>query len=351
MENKIHLHFRWVHLVGYLLLFLGDLGAFFVLRSYFLLMTAVVIVLVGILSVYGMLYLAGNLQVRLYIYGQNIVPGDELELQVRLAHRARYFALNCMLAMEAENVFRESQSLWEISMPVQPGGVSKAVLPLKAEYLGKYHIRCKEGKLRDLLGIVEAVIPAESYCEITVLPDISGENGVDTSGFLSGMSESEESREKGHDFSEVYDIREYIPGDKLRDIHWKISAKQGELMVKERISVSGSQMVLRIALSQEKDISERLLQSAGNVAASFAGQNLPVCLLIWNGHRYAFDAFQCSDIEELRRALALILAMPLSVRLNDQQTVYLKNSYPFLRTYLSIENEDSGIQVVMRENG
>ena len=52
MENKIHLQFRWVHLVGYLLLFLGDLGAFFVLRSYFLLMTAVVIVLVGILSVY-----------------------------------------------------------------------------------------------------------------------------------------------------------------------------------------------------------------------------------------------------------------------------------------------------------
>ena len=351
MENKIHLHFRWVHLVGYLLLFLGDLGAFFVLRSYFLLMTAVVIVLVGILSVYGMFYLAGNQQVRLYIYGQNVVLGDETELQVSLLHRVRYFALNCMLAMEAENVFRESKSLWEISMPVQPGGVSKAVLPLKAEYLGKYHISCKEGKLRDLLGIVEAVIPAESYCEITVLPDISGEKGVDTSGFLSGMSESEESREKGHDFSEVHDIREYIPGDKLRDIHWKISAKQGELMVKERISVSGSQMVLRIALSQEKDISELLLQSAGNVAASFVGQNLPVCLLIWNGHRYAFDAFHCSDIEELRRALGLILAMPLSVRLNDQQTVYLKNSYPFLRTYLSIENEDSGIQVVMRENG
>lgn len=351
MENKIHLHFRWVHLMGYLLLLLGDLGAFFVLRSYFLLMTAVVIVLVGILSVYGMFYLAGNLQVRLYISGQNVVLGDELELQVRLAHRARYFALNCMLAMEAENVFRESQSSWEISMPIQPGGVSKVILPLKAEHLGKYNIRCKAGNIRDLLGIVEVLIPAEGYCEITVLPDISGENGVETSGFLSGMSETEESREKGHDFSEVHDIREYIPGDKLRDIHWKLSAKQGELMVKERISVSGSQMVMRIALSQEKDISELLLQSAGNVAASFVGQNLPVCLLIWNEHRYAFDAFTCSDIEELRRALALILAMPLSVRLDDQQTVYLKNSYPFLRTYLSIENEDSQVQVVMRENG
>lgn len=350
MMNKYHLRIRWAHFAGYLILFLGDMGAFFVLRSYFLLMTAVVMIFVGILSVYGMFYLAGNLQVRLYLSGQKITLGEELELQVQLLHRAHYFALNCMLAMEAENIFRESASSWEISMPVYQGGISKAALPLKAEHLGKYEIRCKKADIRDLLGIMEAVVPVEAYCEMTVLPEIRRTDEVETSGFLAGMSETEESRQKGHDFSEVHDIREYIPGDKLRDIHWKLSAKQGELMVKERVSVSGSQMVIRIALSGEKEISELLLQASGNVAASFVYQNLPVCLLVWNGQQYAFDEFVCHDMEELRRAFALILAMPLSVRINEQQTVYLKNSYPFLRTYLSIENEDSQVQVVMRDN-
>ncbi len=350
MMNKYHLRFRWAHFAGYLLLFVGDVGAFFVLRSYFLLMTAVVLVFVGILSVYGMLHLAGNLQTRIYISRQNVVLGDHVELQVHLLHQTRYFALNGMLIMETDNVFRESKSSWEISMPVHQGGASKVVLPLKAEHLGKYEIRCKKANIRDLLGIMEAVVPVEAYCEMTVLPEVSRTDTVETSGFLAGMSETEESMEKGYDFSEVHDIREYIPGDKLRDIHWKLSAKQGELMVKERISVSGSQMVIWIALSREKEISELLLQSAGNVAASFVHQNLPVCLLVWNGQQYAFDEFVCNDMEELQRAFARILSMPLSVRVNEQQTLYLKNSYPFLRTYLSIENEDSQVQVVMRDN-
>lgn len=41
-----------------------------------------------------------------------------------------------------------------------------------------------------------------------------------------GMNEAEESRKKGHDFSEVVDVREYQPGDKLQNIHWKLSAKK-----------------------------------------------------------------------------------------------------------------------------
>lgn len=348
MKNR--LHFRWLHLTGYLVLFLGDMGAFFVLRSYFLLMAAVVLVLMGILSVYGMLYLAGNLQTGLYLSGQRAVLGEELELKVRLMHGARYFALNCQLSMEAENVFRETKASWKISMPIRQGGVSDVAVPLRAENLGRYEIRCRMAKVRDLLGIVETAVSLESICAVTVLPDISGEDTVETSGFLSGMTESEESTQKGHDFSEVHDIREYIPGDKLRDIHWKLSAKQGELMVKERVSVSGSQMVLRITLSQDKGISELLLQGAGNVAVSLVKQNLPVCLLVWNGQQYAFDEFVCEDVEGLREAFVSILSLPLSVRIDGQQSEYLKNSYPFLRTYLSIEDENSQVQVVMREN-
>ena len=41
-----------------------------------------------------------------------------------------------------------------------------------------------------------------------------------------------ESKKKGYDFSEVTGIREYIPGDKLQNIHWKLSAKKDILMVR-----------------------------------------------------------------------------------------------------------------------
>lgn len=38
---------------------------------------------------------------------------------------------------------------------------------------------------------------------------------------------------KGDDPSEIFDIREYVDGDKIQRIHWKLSKKTGSLMVKE----------------------------------------------------------------------------------------------------------------------
>lgn len=38
---------------------------------------------------------------------------------------------------------------------------------------------------------------------------------------------------KGDDPSEIFDIREYMDGDKIQRIHWKLSSKTGDLMVKE----------------------------------------------------------------------------------------------------------------------
>ena len=37
----------------------------------------------------------------------------------------------------------------------------------------------------------------------------------------------------GYDYSEPYQIREYVPGDGLRQIHWKLSQKTDSLMVRE----------------------------------------------------------------------------------------------------------------------
>lgn len=38
---------------------------------------------------------------------------------------------------------------------------------------------------------------------------------------------------KGDDPSEIFDIREYVDGDKIQRIHWKLSSKTGSLMVKD----------------------------------------------------------------------------------------------------------------------
>lgn len=38
---------------------------------------------------------------------------------------------------------------------------------------------------------------------------------------------------KGQDVNEIFALREYLPGDEIRKIHWKLSAKQGKFVVRD----------------------------------------------------------------------------------------------------------------------
>ena len=59
----------------------------------------------------------------------------------------------------------------------------------------------------------------------------------------------------GDDPSEIYQVREYRERDSLKDIHWKLSAREEELMVKERGFPLGC--VVLIKITEKKMIAGR----------------------------------------------------------------------------------------------
>lgn len=349
MEEKRRIRLRWRRLVCYLLILLAAASCYIVLRSYLLLM--VVLLLVGVLavSVFGACRLAESIQVVLCFSERQVIQGETLELKAELTGR-RWISLECLLSLTAENIFLESSSPFEISLPVRADRMETCSIPLRVKRLGYFRVKAERIRVRDLLGILEIAVPALADCETSVIPRITVAKAQMTLGLLAGMSENEESHRKGSDFSEVNDIRAYIPGDKLRDIHWKLSAKQAELMVKERVSMTGAQMMILLKLSGNKQEAEELIQKFADMAGMFLFRKTPICLLIWNAGSYTFEEYGCDNMEELKRAFAAILRVPLSARAEEQQLQYLKNCYPFLGTYLCMEYRDGQVQVVMRDN-
>ena len=349
MKEKRKVHLRWRRLVCYLLILFAAAGCYIVLRSYLLLMAVLFLVAVFTVSVYGAGRLSGSLKVSLRFSEKQIRQGETLELMIKLMGR-RWISLECLLLLTAENIFLESSNPFEIALPVRADRMETCRLPLQAERLGSYRVKAGVVSVRDLMGVLEITVPVSADCEAAVIPKITVTEAQVTPGLLAGMSENEESHRKGSDFSEVNDIRAYIPGDKLRDIHWKLSAKQGELMVKERVSMTGAQMMILLKLSENKQEAEKLIQEFADMAGMLLSHKTPICLLIWNAGSYTFEEYGCDDMEELKRAFATILSVPLSARVEEQQMQYLKNCYPFLGTYLCMEYRDSQVQVVMRDN-
>ncbi|MFQ9125625.1 MAG: DUF58 domain-containing protein [Butyricicoccaceae bacterium] len=71
---------------------------------------------------------------------------------------------------------------------------------------------------------VRAVIyPRPVQLDLTLSRDAVGETGD------SGLTRSR----KGTDATEMFDIRSYAPGDDIRSIHWKLSGKTDELIVRQ----------------------------------------------------------------------------------------------------------------------
>ena len=53
------------------------------------------------------------------------------------------------------------------------------------------------------------------------------------SRYFQGEAEVYDDKTGGAAVSEVFQIRSFQPGDKIQNIHWKLSAKEDELMVRE----------------------------------------------------------------------------------------------------------------------
>ena len=103
-----------------------------------------------------------------------------------------------------------------------------------------------------------------------------------------GMSEVEETQKKGYDFSEVTDVREYIPGDKLMNIHWKLSAKRDVLMVKERESMSNEQMIIMVSLEGNPQEVDRVVSLAYGLIKRLMAENVVVRMVWWNDKIHEF---------------------------------------------------------------
>lgn len=348
LGSQIYLH--PLRIFSYLVIFVLDILLYVILRSYFFMVIAVMLTICAAASAFGMWKLAGRIRLEAGMDSDVTERDETVFVNLRLVNPIWYAALDSKLSMRAANTFLGSESGLEVSMPVKPGGVSALMLPIKLIHLGRFQVSCAWYQIQDLMGMVSFQIPCRIACDVNIIPKANQNQEIEISGYLSGMAETEESHQKGSDFAEVSDIREYIPGDRIRDIHWKLSAKQDTLMVKERVSMAGSEIMILLQLSDNKDYTQQILSYGFDMVLAFIAQRVPVCLICWNQKNYQFEEFSCSSRQELCQAFAQIYETPFRERLQELQEQYMKNCYPFLGTYLVVLESHGKVQVVIRDN-
>lgn len=105
---------------------------------------------------------------------------------------------------------------------------------IRSEFCGDIEVKVEEVVYYDYLGVFSTSNNILSHNNIIVLPDMFYINIE----LLESTVENSESifysiSQKGTDSSEIFGIKEYTPEDNLKNIHWKLTSKFDELIVKE----------------------------------------------------------------------------------------------------------------------
>ena len=93
-----------------------------------------------------------------------------------------------------------------------------------AKYRGEYLFGIESVRVKDFLGLVSLKIKYSRSMTISVFPRIS-----DLSALL---SESDRTVLENFDDRTASDFRTYVPSDSMRHIHWKLTAKSNDIIVK-----------------------------------------------------------------------------------------------------------------------
>ena len=350
MEEKIHFRLRPIRILNYLILLALDVFLYIVLHSYFLWLIMIIMLTCIPVSTAGVCCMCKRLKMELGIGKNRVVNKEEVLLELRLQNPTWFPALQSRISLFLSNTFLENRVEWSVEMPVRMHDVSVLRLPLSFVNLGRFSIECDTLQLQDIMGLIIIKKRIDLSEEVYVLPDGNTDMQPDITNFMAGAAEVEESKHKGNDFSEVSDIREYIPGDRIRDIHWKISARQDKLMVKERVATAGSEMVVMLNLVKNNVMAQQILELGFYVSRSFMQQRLPVCILCWNQSEFSFEEYRCATEDELVLAYSMIYQTPLSGHINEEWVKYLSNSFPYLKSYLWTGVNDGMVNIEMREN-
>lgn len=126
---------------------------------------------------------------------------------------------------------------------------------IRFDYCGIYKIVCEEIKVYDLFGLLYIKAYDVSTNAIVMPHKLS----VDISEEKLALNKNEETFNdptKGMDVSEIKELREYRDGDKLSQVHWKLSTKSEDLIVKEYERLAGA--CVAMACNGEYDTIEEI---------------------------------------------------------------------------------------------
>ena len=135
--------------------------------------------------------------------------------------------------VKCENLRTGESDLYRVRRGLMPRKSADARIEVTPTHAGRYELSISAGRVFDPLGIWSKPITCDDKRYLTSLPIIYEMHIKPVSSAAMPDSDVYSVRRKGSVAGDMVGIKEYVAGDPVRNIHWKLSEKTDKLLVKE----------------------------------------------------------------------------------------------------------------------
>lgn len=165
----------------------------------------------------------------------HIEKKEEFVVEVLLQNTSAFPMPVIWVNAQCENEFTGEKFYVEEKVMTDAKGEASLLLYLQSRYCGKMRITLEKIRVQDYLRLFsKKVLMQELSKEIIVLPKIH-KISLNAVNWVQDKQEGEEfsHARSGEDTAEVFDVHEYREGDTFQRVHWKLTAKAEEYLVKD----------------------------------------------------------------------------------------------------------------------
>ena len=285
------------------LVLLGVSGLFYIqYKEVISLILLIFVILLPFISAAVNLYISKKLTAELHIESKSGSAGQNIPLKLCITNTTKFPVSCAEVLLEIKVTSAKKPETIRINTPVFPDNRQMMTTSFSSEHFGIINISLARITVYDILKLSRFRVKKSSIVydkePVLVLPD-----PLDLSSVLSDYSDSGLDSEiysdikPGDDPSEIFAIRDYADGDRMSRIHWKLTAKQDKLMVKDYSLplCDGCLLLTDTYTDNSKEISPKLydtvIETTVSLSSLMVNENMR--------HRVAFYKESASELEEL----------------------------------------------------
>ncbi len=324
-------------------------------------MAALLLILLIVFGFISVWQASRTLTIQSDLSGKTVQRGDNVILNVVVHHHGLLPIAPILLELSATPDMPETK----VRLKDAPGKHQRLTLPFHASHVGVCAPGVKAYTIEDLFGFFSIRhCPEASQGDLLVLPVVFP---VEDLLFAPGDSGFETLARATEDVTNPSDVRTYQQGDALKKIHWKLSLRKGELMVRRFEEPVLPEVLVLMDCSQpptwghpdaEADVRDSLLETAASVVAHQLHSDHGVRLPLQGAHPVEFeksmglpllledlarldfsetDRFERVLLLETRRLRKVGSTVIVSARLNSNMVdmmIRMRRMGPYVRLYL-----------------